>query len=104
MTNRETVGARIGALLKLQNIKQKDFATRIGISAAYLSLVRKGKANMSLALMKKMASALELPFEEFIFTLFPPPTPMSNQLEKKVKIILKEVLQILSPDVSNHVA
>ncbi len=60
----------IGQTLKMfrvgMDIKQRDFAKRLNISANYLYLLEKGKKEPSLAVLKKAAEELGVPLS-FLF-------------------------------------
>jgi transcriptional regulator with XRE-family HTH domain len=56
---------RIGQIIKILRaalgLRQKDLAERVGIQPHYLSLVEAGKRQPSLAVLRKIASKLDVP-------------------------------------------
>jgi transcriptional regulator with XRE-family HTH domain len=56
---------RIGQIIKIlraaMGLRQKDLAERVGIQPHYLSLVEAGKREPSLAVLRKIASELDVP-------------------------------------------
>lgn len=54
-------GVAIGIIRRAKNIKQKDFASLIGVTPSYLSLIESGKKDPSYSLIKKSAENLRIP-------------------------------------------
>jgi transcriptional regulator with XRE-family HTH domain len=56
---------RIGQIIKILRaaigLRQKDLAERVGIQPHYLSLVEAGKREPSIAVLRKIASELDVP-------------------------------------------
>ena len=58
-----TVGGRIKWVRRQQNLKIKDFASLLGISANYLSLLEHGNRQPSEELLRKIADFAEMSYE-----------------------------------------
>jgi transcriptional regulator with XRE-family HTH domain len=56
---------KLGTAIKLirtsSGLKQKDIATKLGVTPNYISLVESGNREPSVSLLKKMASILDVP-------------------------------------------
>ena len=61
-----TVGRTIAMLRRVRGEKLGDVASRSGISTSYLSLVENDARQPSLDVVKRVASALDVPYEVFI--------------------------------------
>jgi len=79
-----------GSLIKLfrerKNIKQKDFAKNLNITATYLSLIEKGKKEGSLSFYKNVAKGLNVPIWLLVwddFELSEQPTKDDIKLKNK---------------------
>lgn len=57
----DSVGHSIKVLRTNAGEKQKDFASRVGVSAAYLSLVESNQREPTLALLRKICKELNVP-------------------------------------------
>lgn len=63
----------MGLKLKLKRIekgiKQKEFASKIGVSTQYLNAIENGRAtNPSIQVMKKISELLDTPVQELFFS------------------------------------
>jgi transcriptional regulator with XRE-family HTH domain len=59
-------GKRIQTLRKLKNMTQEDLAAKAGFSRTYCTEIERGKRNISLINMQKLADALESPLLELL--------------------------------------
>ena len=57
----DNVGRSIKVLRTSAGVKQKIFAERVGVSAAYLSLVESGRREPTLPLLRRVARELKVP-------------------------------------------
>jgi XRE family transcriptional regulator, fatty acid utilization regulator len=64
-----TVGRRLRELRLGRGNSQADFARRLGISAAYLNLIEKGRRTVQLPLLWKALELLDVEPEPFISSL-----------------------------------
>jgi predicted transcriptional regulator/DNA-binding XRE family transcriptional regulator len=60
------IGQRLRELRLQRGIKQSDLARQLGISAAYLNLLEKGRRNMQLPLLIKALEALSIKLDRFM--------------------------------------
>ncbi len=78
-----------------RGISQADLAIKAGISTSYVSLIEKGKRDISISMLENIANALETPVETLIF--------MAADKDKFIHIneelaneISESILQLLS--------
>ena len=62
---KEKVGERIKELRKKQNLSQEDFAFKCGLDRTYITSLERGKRNISLENLEKIAKALNMTLSEF---------------------------------------
>ncbi|MGI9861761.1 cupin domain-containing protein [Moorella naiadis] len=62
----DAVGKRIRSLRKQRGLSLQHLAEKVGISYSYLSQIENGKTNLSVSLLKDIASALEAPSVFFL--------------------------------------
>ena len=60
------IGYNIKNMRKLNHIQQKEIATRIGISEKYLIEIEKGKVNVSILILEKIAKTLGIDIKELM--------------------------------------
>jgi transcriptional regulator with XRE-family HTH domain len=59
-------------------LKQSELAKKTGLSASYLSLVENGKAVPSLAALKDIAEAMDIPYELLAWEAIEPPESLTT--------------------------
>jgi transcriptional regulator with XRE-family HTH domain len=64
MNVKEKLGQRILELRKEKSISQEKLALKSNIDRAYMHLIEKGKTNISIELIEKIAIALEIDIKE----------------------------------------
>lgn len=65
------LGGRVRSLREQRGLSLRDMATRAGVSESFVSQVERGAANPSVASLRRMADALQVPMA----ALFQGPTP-----------------------------
>lgn len=60
------IGCNIKKIRKLNHIQQKEISTRIGISEKYLIDIEKGKVNVSILILEKIANGLGIDIKELM--------------------------------------
>lgn len=89
-----TVSVAINHLRKSKNLKQGDFAKRIGITQSYLSSIENGKKTPTVGLLQKIADEFGVPTPiMFWFTI-----DESDVSEEK-----KEAYRILKPTIDEMI-
>lgn len=66
MDVRQRVGLNLQALRRAKEFSQEELAHRSGVHQTYLSGVERGKRNPSVALLAKIAAALDADVEELV--------------------------------------
>src|SRR5688572_21915755 len=64
--NRSLIGQRVRQVRLENGVKQTELARQLGISAAYLNLIEKGKRVIQLPLLVRALEALEVDVEGFM--------------------------------------
>lgn len=64
MNVKEKLGQRILELRKEKSLSQEKLALKSNIDRAYMHLIEKGKTNVSIELIEKIAIALEVDIKE----------------------------------------
>ena len=64
MNVKEKLGKRIYELRTAQSLSQEKLALKANIDRAYMHLIEKGKTNVSIELIEKIAIALEIEIRE----------------------------------------
>lgn len=62
---KEQVGKRIKELRLAKNMSQEDFAYKCGLDRTYITSLERGKRNVSLINLEKIANAFEISLSEF---------------------------------------
>lgn len=62
---KEQVGKRIKELRLAKNMSQEDFAFKCGLDRTYITSLERGKRNVSLINLEKIANAFEMSLSEF---------------------------------------
>jgi len=62
----DDIGAKIKAERLSRNLKQCDFAKKIGISNTYLSDIELGRTTPSIKTLSKISKALDLDIKNFL--------------------------------------
>lgn len=62
---KEQVGKRIKELRLSKNMSQEDFAYKCGLDRTYITSLERGKRNVSLINLEKIANAFEMSLSEF---------------------------------------
>lgn len=60
------VGARVRRRRSMVHLSRRGLAERSGVSERYLAQLETGQGNMSIALLRKVAGALQLPLPELV--------------------------------------
>jgi transcriptional regulator with XRE-family HTH domain len=98
------IGEQIRQLRLRKGLNLTEFARRTGISKSMISQIERGKTNPSVATVRLLAAALEVP----VFTLFLQGNDSQGMLVKKDKrITIKvpdsdEVRQLITPDLHRN--
>lgn len=89
---------RTGQIIKILRtalgLRQKDLAERVGIQPHYLSLVEAGKREPSLAVLRKLASKLDVPMSLLFWEAEQQPelvTPENQERWKSLRSLLVEM-------------
>lgn len=64
MNVKEKLGTRIYNLRKEKSLSQEKLALKANIDRAYMHLIEKGKTNVSIELIEKIAIALEISIKD----------------------------------------
>jgi transcriptional regulator with XRE-family HTH domain len=90
------IGIIIKNIRKSKRIKQKDLATKLGISNAYLSSVENDKKEPSLGLTKDLATHLGVPLYYFFIKAYDEKSLVGKQKKVfvKVKKLIDEFLKL----------
>lgn len=64
MNVKEKLGKRINGLRIEKSLSQEKLALKANIDRAYMHLIEKGKTNVSIELIEKIAVALEISIKE----------------------------------------
>lgn len=78
------------------NMRQRDFAARVGVSANYIYLVESGKREPSLSLLKDIARTFDIPIS-FLFLeeeVKPELGKESKEIYEKLKSLILKVQQV----------
>ena len=62
---KEQVGKRIKELRLSKNMSQEDFAFKCGLDRTYITSLERGKRNVSLINLEKIANAFDMSLSEF---------------------------------------
>ncbi len=62
---KEKVGQRIKELRTKQGLSQEEFALRCGLDRTYITSLERGKRNISLTNLEKIAKAFNMTLSEF---------------------------------------
>ena len=85
-----TLGNAIKLIRTARGISQRDLASKLRISANYLSLIESGKREPSLAFLNRLATELRVPIAMlFMFQGEPIPGVASSDVEKLKELLLK---------------
>lgn len=68
MDIKQKVGSRIRELRKELNLSQEALAYKSEVDRTYMTDVENGRRNISIEILEKIISALEVPFTEFFNT------------------------------------
>lgn len=66
MDIKEKFGIRLRTLRKEKGLSQEELALKSGLNRPYISAIEKGKRNVSLEVMEKLAGALEVGIGEIL--------------------------------------
>jgi transcriptional regulator with XRE-family HTH domain len=66
MNIKEKFGLRLKTLRKAKGLSQEELAERSGLNRPYISGIEKGKRNVSLEVMEKLAGALGVGLGELV--------------------------------------
>ena len=84
------IGDAIRALRILHDLRQKEFAERVGMAKSYLCQLEKGKKMPSFLMMKQISGSFGIPIHHFIILsdeIDPEEEISKDELEKLPKII-----------------
>lgn len=90
-----TVGKNIKLFRINAGLKQKDLAATIGVEDSYLSSVENAKKEPSLSLLKKIATALNIPISMFFWENME--TLEDKTPEARLKKLLFELAKTTTP-------
>ena len=65
MDIKEIFGQKVKLMRKAKELSQEDLAEKAGLNRPYISAIEKGKRNISLEVIEKLAEALEIEIKEF---------------------------------------
>lgn len=60
MDIKEKFGTRLRTLRKEKDLSQEELALKSGLNRPYISAIEKGKRNVSLEVMEKLAGAMDI--------------------------------------------
>lgn len=66
MDIKEKFGIRLRSLRKEKGLSQEELALKSGLNRPYISAIEKGKRNVSLEVMEKLAGAMDKEIRELI--------------------------------------
>lgn len=66
MDIKEKFGIRLRTLRKEKGLSQEELALKSGLNRPYVSAIEKGKRNVSLEVMEKLAGAMDIEIRELI--------------------------------------
>ncbi|WP_304518131.1 helix-turn-helix domain-containing protein [Cecembia rubra] len=66
MDIKEKFGIRLKTLRKEKGLSQEELALKSGLNRPYISAIEKGKRNVSLEVMEKLAGAMDIEIRELI--------------------------------------
>lgn len=66
MDIKEKFGIRLRTLRKEKGLSQEELALKSGLNRPYISAIEKGKRNVSLEVMEKLAGAMDIEIRELI--------------------------------------
>ena len=66
MDIKEKFGIRLKTLRKEKGLSQEELALKSGLNRPYISAIEKGKRNVSLEVMEKLAGAIGIGIEELL--------------------------------------
>lgn len=70
MDIKEKFGIRLKTLRKEKGLSQEELALKSGLNRPYISAIEKGKRNVSLEVMEKLAGAFEVSISDFLNKIF----------------------------------
>ena len=65
MDIKEIFGQKVKLMRKAKELSQEDLAEKSGLNRPYISAIEKGKRNISLEVIEKLAEALEINMKDF---------------------------------------
>lgn len=66
MDIKEKFGIRLKTLRKEKGLSQEELALKFGLNRPYISAIEKGKRNVSLEVMEKLAGAMYIEIRELV--------------------------------------
>ena len=82
----ELVGTRLRHLRKLNGLSQEKMAEQAGVNAKYYSEIERGKRNVTIKVLEKIATNLGVTFEDLF--RFPGNKKLSPQAEEVVASVM----------------
>ncbi len=82
----ELVGERLRKLRKLKGLSQEKMAEQAGVNAKYYSEIERGKRNVTIKVLEKIATNLGVTFEDLF--RFPLNERLSPKAEEVVALII----------------
>ncbi len=73
------LGQTLRQYRKQLGLTQKDLAAAIHVSTVYISNVERGKRNVSILVLLRLALALQIPFADLVQPLFEHPELLQNK-------------------------
>lgn len=86
MTEVSTIGSTIKELRTRSGMSQRDLAEAAGVSGAFLSLVERGEREASLAVVGRIADALEVSRTALFWRFVPRPQRLSARDRRLCRI------------------
>ena len=83
------------------SINQIEIAKKTGLSASYLSLVENGKAVPSLAALKDIANAMDIPYELLAWEAIEPPDNLNIE-QKQIMFLARSVTNDILQSIKNQ--
>jgi transcriptional regulator with XRE-family HTH domain len=94
-------GAAIKRIRSELSMKQTEIAKKTGLSASYLSLVENGKAVPSLAALKDIANAMDIPYELLAWEAIDPPDNLNIE-QKQIMFLARSVTNDILQSIKNQ--
>ncbi len=83
-----------------RDLSQKELAEKADISTSYVSLIEQGKRDVSVAMLEKIAAAMEMPVEALLFMAADKGklANISNELASEISLSILQLLSVKKPN------